>query len=142
MPFTGGKACRIGAVSQNGGIDAALPTGEDAASAVGFSCPRWLGADTQASRWNVDSSLDYQQCRALFSGRIGPAWSLLEESSMKTSERLVFENECTSRSTRRVIQKRPDAEKPPAHRYERRKVREYLRQVDWADEAAFTFSVA
>jgi hypothetical protein len=52
---------------------------------------------------------------------------------MKQSEWSVFENGA-ARLARRVIQSRFDTQKPPAHRYQRRKVREYLRQVEWTGE--------
>lgn len=47
---------------------------------------------------------------------------------MKNSSRSAFEHSSTSRIAHRMFQSRFDAGKTPYHRYERRKVREYLRQ--------------
>jgi hypothetical protein len=51
---------------------------------------------------------------------------------MKINTNNTFVNNTTSRLTHRVYQDRFFMQKTTSHRYERRKVREYLRQADSA----------
>ena len=104
---------------------------------VGVYCPACAGVFTKSTRTlqSVASANTYLSiCCAIV---CRSARSLLNGATMRTIERLTAPAKSNAPGRNRTSPGPSVGPKPTAHRHERRKVREYLRHVDWEEDMDF-----